>query len=147
MKKFLLVLSAVLIICASVMAQKSAVFIKNNAAINGYDAVAYFTQSKPVKGSKQFSYNWNGADWYFSSKQTLDLFKASPDKYAPQYGGYCAYGCSQNHKAPTEPDAWTIVNNKLYLNYDADIKSKWVKDKDGYIQKADKNWPGIKDKE
>jgi hypothetical protein len=87
------------------------------------------------------------ADWYFSSRQNLDLFKASPDKYAPQYGGYCAYGCSRGYKASTEPDAWTIINNKLYLNYNTDVKETWLKDKANLIQKADKNWPSVKAKE
>jgi YHS domain-containing protein len=147
MKKYFFVLGMTLCMCIAAIAQKSTVFIKNDAAINGYDAVAYFTESKPVKGSKQLSYRWMDADWYFSSRQNLDLFKATPDKYAPQYGGYCAYGCSRGYKASTEPDAWTIVNNKLYLNYNTDVQETWLKDKANFIQKADKNWPSVKAKE
>jgi len=147
MKKYFFVLGMALCMCIVAIAQKSTVFIKNDAAINGYDAVAYFTESKPVKGNKQLSYRWMNADWYFSSRQNLDLFKASPDKYAPQYGGYCAYGCSRGYKASTEPDAWTIINNKLYLNYNTDVKETWLKDKANFIQKADKNWPSVKAKE
>ncbi len=132
-------------VCAP--AQKSAVFVDDGVAIHGYDAVAYFTQSKPVKGESKFSFKWNGANWYFASQQDLDLFKANPAKYAPQYGGYCAYGVSQEHKAPTKPEAWTIVNGKLYLNYNNDVRATWQKGQSSYIIKADENWAGIKDKE
>jgi YHS domain-containing protein len=127
-------------------AQKSEIFIKGDAAINGYDAVAYFTQSKPVKGSTQHSFSWKGASWLFSTKQNLEAFKANPEKYAPQYGGYCAYGLSRGYKAPTEADAWSIVNGKLYLNYNKEVRDIWNKDQAGYIQKADGNWPGVKNK-
>jgi hypothetical protein len=72
---------------------------------------------------------------------------ASPDKYAPQYGGYCAYGTALGHKASTEADEWTIVNNKLYLNYSSKVKTTWLQDEQGYIQKADKTWPSIKNKD
>ena len=119
---------------------------KNRLAIEGYDPVAYFTESKPVKGNEKHAYKWNNADWYFSSQQNLDLFKANPEKYAPQYGGYCAYGLSNGYKAPTDADAWTIENGKLYLNYNTDVREMWNKEKKERIEKADKNWPQVKDK-
>lgn len=147
MKKLLSVASAVLLISLSAVAQKSEVFVTNEVAIRGYDAVAYFTQSKPVMGSKDYSYAWNNATWYFSSKENLDAFKKEPQKYAPQFGGYCAYGLSQGHKAPTDPDAWTIVENKLYLNYNKDVQKMWKAKMDDYIKQAEKNWTEIKDKE
>lgn len=147
MKKILFFLSTVLIISVSVSAQKSAVFVTGGIAINGYDAVAYFKESKAVKGISGFSYNWNNATWYFSSKENLANFKTAPEKFAPQYGGYCAYGTSEGHKAPTEADAWTIVNNKLYFNYNKDVKALWLKDTSKLIEKADKNWTDLKDKE
>ena len=131
----------------STKAQKSEIFVKDDAAIRGYDAVAYFTAGKPMKGSKEFSVSYKGAVWYFSSKQNADLFKGNPEKYVPQYGGYCAYGMSDNHKAPTEPDAWTIINGKLYLNYNKDVQTKWNKKQQEYIITADKNWQVIKNKE
>lgn len=140
----------VLIICASSLqteAQKAEIFIKGGSAIRGYDPVAYFTQGKPVKGSGQFAYNWKNANWYFSSKQNLDAFVKNPEKYSPQYGGYCAYGLSKGYKATTEPDAWTIHNGKLYLNYDLDVRDEWNKSRDERIKNADKNWPGVKNKE
>jgi predicted lipoprotein len=74
----------------------------------------------------------------------MEIFKANPEKYAPRYGGFCAYGTADGHKAPTSPDAWTIVDGKLYLNYDKSVQSLWKKDQQGYIQKADKNWPEVK---
>jgi hypothetical protein len=77
----------------------------------------------------------------------LDAFKLTPEKYAPQFGGYCAYGVSDDHKSPTDPDAWTIVDGKLYLNYNADVKTLWTKDQAGLIQKANELWPTIKNKE
>ncbi len=107
-------------------------------AIKEYDAVAYFKQRKPVKGNKNFSYSWNGANWYFSSKQNLDSFKTSPQKFAPQFGGYCAYGMAEGHKAPTDPYAWTIVNSKLYLNYNKEVQSLWKQKQNEYIQTAEK---------
>lgn len=147
MKKILFLLSTVLIISAGVSAQKSSVYVTNGMAINGYDAVAYFKESKAVKGSSEFSYTWNNAAWYFSNKENQESFKAAPEKFAPQYGGYCAYGTSEGHKAATEPDAWAIVNNKLYFNYNKDVKALWLKDTNKLIEKANKNWPEIKDKE
>lgn len=130
-----------------VNAQKAEVFMSDGVAIHGYDAVAYFTQSKPVKGDSKFSFKWNNATWYFASQQDLDLFKTNPEKYAPQYGGYCAFGVSEDHKAPTQPEAWTIVNGKLYLNYNTDVRANWQKDVTKRILKADENWPAIKNKE
>jgi len=120
------------------------VFIKSNAAIQGYDPVAYFEESKPVKGKSELSYSWKQATWHFASKQNLDDFKSNPEKYAPQFGGYCAYGMAEGHKALTSPDAWTILDAKLYLNYNKDVKELWNKDRPGNIEKAKKNWPTIK---
>ncbi|GAA4406443.1 hypothetical protein GCM10023187_25890 [Nibrella viscosa] len=127
-------------------AQTSPVFAPEGKAIRGYDPVAYFTESKPVPGDANISYNYQGADWYFASETNRDAFKANPEKYAPQYGGYCAFGTSRGYKAPTEADAWTIVDGKLYLNYNTKVRTEWNKDQPGYIKKADTNWLTIKDK-
>ncbi len=140
-------MSVILLLSSALFAQKSQVFITDNKAIKGYDAVAYFKQGKPAEGNKDFSYFWNGANWYFSSKQNLDSFKTSPQKFAPQFGGYCAYGTAEGHKAPTDPYAWTIVNNKLYLNYNKEVQSLWKQKQNEYIQAAENNWPKIKDKD
>lgn len=134
-----------LLLTATAFAQQSAVFSPDNQAIRGYDPVAYFTDSKPVKGSPDFTYQWQEATWSFASQANLDAFKADPVKYAPQYGGYCAYGLSEGHKAPTDPDAFTIVDDKLYLNYNPKVKTLWTKDRDARIKKADANWPTVKD--
>lgn len=130
-----------------VAAQKSEVFAVKGKAINGYDPVSYFTMGKPVEGLKEFTYTWKGETWYFSNRENLAAFKATPEKFAPQYGGYCAYGMAKGYKAKTEPDAWTITNGKLYLNYSKSITDTWKKDQPGYIEKANKNWPLVKDKE
>jgi YHS domain-containing protein len=105
---------------------------------------SYFADGKPVKGINQFAFSWNNATWYFSRKAHLDSFKTNPDKYAPQFGGYCAYGVSENHKAPTSADACTIVNGKLYLNYNTDVMAKFRKDINNRIDLANKNWPSVK---
>jgi YHS domain-containing protein len=120
------------------------IFINNGEAIRGYDVVAYFKDSKPVLGSNRYQLKWKGATWKFSSAQNLNDFKASPEKYAPQFGGYCAYGTAEGHKAPTSADAWTIVDGKLFLNYDAAVKDIWNKDRHNLIEQANKNWPSVK---
>ena len=146
MKKRILMFSILVFASLSLFSQKSETFVQSGKAIRGYDPVAYFSEGKPVKGDEKLVYNWNNANWYFSSQQNLDLFKANPEKYAPQYGGYCAYGLSEGHKAPTDADAWTIEDGKLYLNYNTDVRKMWSKEKKERIEKADKNWPTVKDK-
>ena len=112
-------------------------------AVEGYDVVAYFTEGRPVKGSREHSYEWKGATWRFSSAKHRDLFAANPAKYAPQYGGYCAYAVAQGATAGIDPEAWTIHQGKLYLNLDKNIQARWLEDVTGYVAKADANWPGL----
>ncbi|WP_112480083.1 YHS domain-containing (seleno)protein [Vibrio variabilis] len=112
-------------------------------AIRGYDPVAYFTQGKPVKGDGDYTYEWNDATWYFSSKQNQDLFTANPDRYAPQYGGYCAWAVSKGYTAKIDPTAWYIHHDKLYLNYSKSVQSTWQQDIPGNIASADQNWPNL----
>jgi YHS domain-containing protein len=112
-------------------------------AINGYDTVAYHTKGMPVEGLEQFKTNWNGATWLFSNAENLASFKSNPAKFAPQYGGYCAYAVSYGSTATTEPEAWSIKEGKLYLNYSLSIRKRWEGDAKGYISKANKNWPGV----
>ena len=116
-----------LLLATCLQAQQNT-FTAKGAAINGYDPVAYFLQQQAVPGNDSLSYTWNGAKWQFSTQANLDSFKRSPASYAPQFGGYCAYGMSQNHKAPTDPNAWTIVQGKLYLNYNMQVKKMWIND-------------------
>lgn len=113
------------------------------SAIDGYDPVAYFKESKAVEGSNDFVHEWNDAKWYFSSAENKADFVAEPEKYAPQYGGYCAWAVSQGSSAPTDPKAWKIEDGKLYLNYNQDVQTTWLKDIPGHIKSADKNWPSI----
>jgi YHS domain-containing protein len=145
MKKIKNVLSlGLLLVTFSSFSQTSEVFSNESGAIKGYDPVAFFTDSKALKGTKEFTHEWNGATWYFASKKNKDLFVANPEMYAPQYGGYCAYGAAGGHKAPTETDTWTIVDGKLYFNYNQKVKTLWNKDQADLIKKADEQWPKIK---
>ncbi len=125
-------------------AQEDAIYTTKNGAIQGYDPVAYFKDGSPVKGNKEISTTWMGAKWFFSSNENLNLFESDPEKYAPQYGGYCAYGVAKGGLYKTEPEAWKIVDGKLYLNYSLKIQKDWEEDISGFIVSADKKWPELK---
>ena len=118
----------------------------SSLAVSGYDPVAYFTEGKPVEGSSAFEHKWNGATWRFANAKNLEAFKADPEAYAPQYGGYCAWAVSQGYTASSDPNAWRIVGKKLYLNYDREVQKTWEKDAAGNIVKADQNWPKVLEK-
>jgi len=115
-------------------------------ALKGYDPVAYFTEGRPVQGKAEFTARHEGAVYRFASVVNRDAFAAAPAKYVPEYGGYCAFGTASGYKAPIEPDAWTIVDGKLYLNYNQSVRSRWASDIPGYIRKADSQWPVIRSK-
>ena len=134
----------VLVLLSQAALAQSEIFATPAGAINGYDAVAYFTDSKPVEGTKANSFVWKGETWYFASAKNLETFKANPEKYAPQFGGYCAYGMSRGYKAKTDADAWTIVDGKLYLNYNLEVKKIWSEKRNVLIEKANQNWPTVK---
>lgn len=113
-------------------------------AIQGYDPVAYFAEGAAVKGDARFSAEWQGATWRFANAANRDAFVASPEAYAPQYGGWCAFGAIDGYAAETDPaDAWTIVDGKLYLNWDKDVKAQWSQDIPGNLMKSEANWPAI----
>jgi hypothetical protein len=114
-----------------------------SVALDGYDPVAYFTDGKPVEGRSDITHEWNGAVWRFATTGHRDLFAADPAKYAPQYGGYCAYAVSKGYTADIDPEAWKIVDGKLYLNYDREVQELWEQDVPGFIRKADENWPRL----
>ena len=139
-----IVIALVLMLIAGPAIAQEEIFSKSNAAIQGYDPVAYFKDSKPVKGKNEFSYVWKGATWNFVNSQNLNEFKSNPEAFAPQYGGYCAYGVADGHKATTSPDAWTIVEGKLYLNYNKEVQALWKKDQNKYIKVANERWPTVK---
>jgi YHS domain-containing protein len=109
-------------------------------AIKGYDTVAYFQDGKARKGDAAFTVQWHNLTWYFLSKTNQDLFATSPEKYAPQYDGYCAWAMTEARKAITDPEVWKIVDGKLYLNCSLAAYEKWRKDIPGNIKKADANW-------
>ena len=115
----------------------------DGGAIRGYDPVAYFTQKRPVEGREAFSREWRGAIWRFSSAENRRLFRADPQKYAPRYGGYCAYAVSRGYTASIDPDAWRIVDGKLYLNYSRSVQRLWEEDIPGNVRRADGNWPRL----
>ena len=118
----------------------------DDIAIKGYDPVAYFEVGKALQGNKTFTFKWHDMTWYFVSKENLDVFAADPEKYAPQYDGYCAWAMTEAQKAQTDPEVWKIVGGKLYLNCSRSTYEKWIKDIPGNIKKADLNWSKIKDK-
>lgn len=115
----------------------------SGAGADGYDVVAYFTENKPVKGDKKFMTEYMGAKWHFASQENLDMFTQNPEAYAPQYGGYCAWAVAKGSTASGDPLQWSIVNDKLYLNYNADIQAKWSADKENLINQGDENWPDV----
>lgn len=119
-------------------------FERNNLAVDGYDPVAYFTERKPVKGSPEFRADYQGSIFQFVSAAHRDTFTDHPEKFLPQYGGYCAYGMAQGYKAKIDPSAFTIVEDKLYLNYSEGVRSRWLTDTPGYIRKANENWPDVR---
>lgn len=116
----------------------------NDLAIQGYDPVAYFTNEKPTKGSSDFTATYKNAIYHFSNEQNRDLFRASPAKYAPQFGGFCAFGVTKGRKFDTDPTAWRVVDGKLYLNLNKDVQKVWLEDVPGYITNANQTWPTIK---
>lgn len=113
----------------------------NNLAIYGYDTVAYFTENKAVKGNKKISFEWRGAEWRFSSEENKAMFSADPEKYAPQYGGYCAYAMSDGRLVGIDEDAFTIHEGKLYLNYSKSVMKEWRSNMEQFIKEADALYP------
>jgi hypothetical protein len=119
------------------------VFAVDGLAIRGYDPVAYFKDRTDVEGSPEFSIMWKGAEWRFTNAENLADFEADPDRWAPQYGGYCAFAVAKGYTAKTEANAWSIHNDKLYLNFSRAVRARWALNKDGFIKDADANWPNV----
>lgn len=119
------------------------VFADAGLAINGTDPVAYFTQAAVIPGLPDHVLMWRGATWAFSSAETMDAFEMNPDAYAPQFGGYCAYALAQGSLASSVPEAWTIYNGRLYLNYSLSVRDDWLADVPGYLALATAQWPAI----
>lgn len=138
-----LICAGILISAGGAMAESRINQTFTGKAIDGYDPVAYFTQRKPVEGKSQFSHEWNGATWLFATAANQQAFANDPEKFAPKYGGYCAWAVSEGYTADIDPESWKIVEGRLYLNYSKSVQQTWEKDVPGNIAKADKNWPGI----
>ena len=130
-------------LATTVQAATKPVYAEKGIAIDGTDPVSYFTQGAPVAGDKDITQNWNGATWRFSSEQNRAAFAANPTGFAPQYGGYCAWAVSEGYTASTVPQAWKIVDGKLYLNYSRRIQRRWERDIPARIAAADAHWPKI----
>jgi YHS domain-containing protein len=117
-----------------------------NVAIKGFDTVAFFTAESAVEGNPQYSFIWNGAKWYFSNAENMEKFRANPEQYAPQFGGYCSWAVSKGYTADGDPNAWKIVDGKLYLNYNQKVKEKWEAEQPKLIEDGRKNWEEFKKK-
>jgi len=146
MKKLLLMLTVFSVLSSLAVAKELNNLDRNGVSIQGYDPVAFFTDNRAVKGDPKIQSEYHGAKYYFASTEHKAAFDKEPAKYEPQFGGYCAYGASQGHPAPIKIEAWQIVNGRLLMQYDLDIKDKFNKDQQGNLRKADQNWPGIIDK-
>lgn len=112
-------------------------------AVRGTDVVAYFRAGRAAPGKAEFVHRWNGAEWRFSNTENRDAFAASPERFAPQYGGFCAWAVSQGYRAPVDPDAWRIVDGKLYLNYSRAVQMRWDLTRASNIAAGDRNWPRL----
>ncbi len=136
----LILASAGLAFAAPAQADKSPF---SNTAVEGHDPVAYFTEGRPVKGSRDFTTKYQGAEFRFASRENLDTFLADPEKYAPQFGGYCAWAVSEGYTAKGDADYWAIVDGKLYLNYNKNVQNLWEQDRAMHIDRANTNWPEV----
>jgi YHS domain-containing protein len=137
------VAAAIAIAMLGINASAGDVFEKDGVALRGYDPVAYLKDGKPVKGSAEHKAEFKGSTFYFASTANRDAFAADPERYAPQYGGFCAFGTAGGYKAAIDPAAFTIVDGKLYLNYNRAVQRQWSADIPGFIAKADRNWPEV----
>ncbi len=150
MKRFLFSMIIVMSTAFAVTAEASADDLiytswRNNDAVGGYDVVSFYS-GKPLKGQSQYSTEYWGAIWHFSSRANLDLFKTNPSAFIPQYGGYCAWAAANGKLAKGAPDNWHIRDGKLYLNFNDRIQKLWEKDIPGFITDADNYWPDLLDK-
>jgi hypothetical protein len=137
--------AAALAVLAGAPALAGSVNEVNGLAIKGYDPVAYFTEGRAMDGSPAYTATHEGTTFEFASAANRDLFLADPARYAPQYGGFCAFGTSRGYKADIDPRAFTIVGDRLYLNYNLEVREEWSRDVPGHIAKADTNWPTVRE--
>ena len=131
------------LISPAVSAQTPRIYAHDGIAIDGTDPVAYFTQGRPVAGSRKITHKWRGVTWRFSSQENRAAFASDPQAYAPQYGGYCAWAVANGYTAKGDPDAWSVVDGKLYLNFSKSVRRRWSKDIPGNISRGNANWPAV----
>ena len=137
-------IAALLLMASPVSVFAGQFFERDGLAIMGYDPVAYVTDRKAVKGSPDLAAEYVGSTFYFSTEVHREAFAKNPERFVPQYGGYCAYGMAKGYKAVIDPDAFTVVGDKLYFNYSERVRAQWLLDVPGYIRKADANWPEVR---
>ncbi len=135
---------AVLLVAAAASAES--VNRRQGLALDGYDPVAYFTEGRAVRGDSAIVFTHEGATYRFASAAHREAFAKEPGRYVPQFGGFCAWAVSRGYTAPIDPEAWRVVDGKLYLNYSRSVQKMWESDIPGNIRKADGNWPGLRAK-
>ena len=124
-------------------ASAGAFYARDGVALAGFDPVAYFDDGRPVQGSPEHSATYKGSVFRFASQAHRDAFAADPARFAPQYDGFCAFGVAGGYKAAIDPEAFTVVDDRLYLNYDRDVQQEWSTDIPGFVARADRNWPAV----
>ena len=134
---------ALIVFSRPAMAREPEVYSEGGIAIDGSDTVAYFAGNGPVPGSSAHTVDWKGATWQFANAANAEAFAADPTKFAPQFGGYCAFAASRGYLAPTTPEAWTIYEGQLFLNANLRARELWLQDVPGNIANGRENWPGI----
>lgn len=139
-----IILSGFALMAVPTVLAAQAVFSEDGVAIRGTDPVAYFTEGRPVEGSAEHAAEWNGATWHFASAENRETFLADPEAYAPQFGGFCAWAVAEGYTASIDPEAWAIVDGRLYLNYSRRIQRRWERDIPGNISRGEVNWPGLR---
>ncbi|MCG7198787.1 YHS domain-containing protein [Marinobacter pelagius] len=149
MNRLLPLIAIALLFATNAMASEPPVYtgLLSNTGAGGYDTVSYFEKGEPTKGSGDYTAEYLGATWRFASAENLARFKTDPERYAPAYGGYCAWAVSQGYLAKGDPRYWTIRDGRLYLNYSQSVQDTWLEDPDGFISKADENWPEVLEQE
>jgi YHS domain-containing protein len=144
MKAFLATMFAISLVALAATADRNYVNVdRHGLALQGYDPVAYFTEKRPIKGDPNITAAYEGATYRFSSPQNKEMFEKDPARYAPQFGGFCAYAVSINTTASIDPALWEIVDGRLILQNSKRAWDKWHKDPSGNLQKADANWPRL----
>ncbi len=145
MTRLLALLATALLLTSGALAAESPVYtgLLSNTGAGGYDTVSYFETGQPLKGSSEYTTEYQGATWRFASADNLARFQADPERYAPAYGGYCAWAVSQGYLAKGDPQHWAIRGGRLYLNYNQSVQQKWLEDPEARIREADDNWPAV----